>query len=200
MDEQAIAGGFDYQGANNGTVLLDAQNALLADGVIIGPMACPSSSFPELWPIGGMQIMMPSFVGIAGSTNGNGFPETRVATCCIPNYGGQISAGGMLIPNQEVHLKQVFDGLSKTLMVGECSDMAVDSTGILRRIDGGFPNGWITGTTATGTPPNYNSGFAPPSWNVTTVKYPPNMPTTLNPGSIRTGGPIILCCPSIQVA
>jgi type II secretory pathway pseudopilin PulG len=182
LDEQRLADGFDYQGANNGTVLLDAQNASLVDSVIIGPMACPSCSFAELYPIGGMQIMMPSYVGIAGSTNDNGFPENRVATCCIPGYGGQISAGGLLIPNQAVSFKKVFDGLSKTLMVGECSDTAVDSAGVLRRIDGGFPNGWITGTTATGTPPNYNTGFAPPSWNVITIKYQPNMRSYTQPG------------------
>ena len=182
LDEEALATGFDFLGANNGTVLFDAQNAALVNGIIITSMYCPSSSLAELYPIGGMQIMMPSYVGIAGSTNDNGFPETRVSTCCVPNYGGQISAGGLLIPNQAICLKTAVDGLSKTLLVGECSDMAIDSTGILRRVDGGFPNGWITGTTATGTPPNYNSGFAPPSWNVTTIKYPPNMRDYTQPG------------------
>jgi prepilin-type N-terminal cleavage/methylation domain-containing protein len=182
LDEEALATGFDFLGTNNGTVFFDAQNALLVKNVTINVMACPSSSFPALYPVGGLQIMMPSYVGIAGSTNDNGFRESRVTTCCVPNYGGEISAGGLLVPNQAVCLRSVLDGLSKTLLVGECSDMAIDSTGVFRRVDGGFPNGWITGTTAMGTPPNYNSGFAPPSWNLTTIKYPPNMRDYTQPG------------------
>jgi prepilin-type N-terminal cleavage/methylation domain-containing protein len=182
LDQQPLADAFDYQSAGNGWVFLDAQNALLANGVVIDAMACPSSSFSELYPIGNISIMMPSYVGIAGSTADNGFPESRVATCCIPDNRGQISAGGLLIPNQTVYARRAFDGLSKTLLVGECSDMSVDLQGVSRRIDGGFPNGWITGTTATGTPPNYNAGFAPPSWNITTIKYPPNTRSYPLPG------------------
>jgi prepilin-type processing-associated H-X9-DG protein len=74
-----------------------------------------------------------------------------------------------------VRAKKVTDGLSHTLVVGECSARALSATHGESRIDGAFPNGWITGTTATGTPPTYHSGIAPPSWNITTMRYPINL-------------------------
>ena len=47
LGEEPLAAGFDYQGAGNGSIFFDAQNASLVDSVVIGSMACPSSSFAE---------------------------------------------------------------------------------------------------------------------------------------------------------
>ncbi len=188
LEESVILGRFDFVSANNGSTLLNAQNGLLANRVVIEPLLCPSSPLPRFWPIGSIEIMMPSCVGISGSSSHNGFRESRVSPCCVPSSNGEISAGGMLIPNEVVRIRQVTDGVAHTLAVGECSDYAVDSAGTQRRIDGGFPNGWITGTSAPGTPPNYGTTFAPPSWNLTTVRYPPNMRDYNQPGVHQNRG------------
>jgi hypothetical protein len=113
---------------------------------------------------------MPHYVGIAGVTNDDGFPESRVSSCCVPATG-HVSAGGMLIPIAAISIRRVLDGTSKTIIVGETSNFAIDSMGKTRHLDGGYPNGWMTGTTASGTPPNYNSSFSPPCWNITTIRY-----------------------------
>ena len=183
LEETAVFERFDLKGAHNGSAILNPTNGQLVNGLLISVMACPSSLIPTLGPAGSYKITMPSYVGISGSTDDAGFPEKRINTCCLPENKGEISAGGVLIPNRAVRLAEISDGLSNTLIVGECSDYAFGALGNTFRIDGGFPNGWITGTTAIGTPPNYHwSSFAPPSWNVTTIRYPINTRNYNQPG------------------
>jgi prepilin-type processing-associated H-X9-DG protein len=81
------------------------------------------------------------------------------------------------------------DGLSNTIAVGEASNYAIDSAGNRKDIDGSFPVGWITGTTASGTPPNYNPGFSPTCWNITTIRYAPNSRDYNRPGIRDNHGP-----------
>lgn len=174
FEETALYSQFDMQDPHSGSPLLSPENGRLVDGVNISIMFCPSSPLERLKIVGAYRLMMPSYVGISGATSFGGFPETRVATCCLPRLDGQISAGGTLIPNSPVRLGQILDGASHTLVVSEASDFALGLNGRTYRIDGANPNGWITGTTALGTPPDYNPGFAPPSWNIVTVEYAPN--------------------------
>jgi prepilin-type N-terminal cleavage/methylation domain-containing protein/prepilin-type processing-associated H-X9-DG protein len=179
----------DVTGLNSGNVAFNPQNGRVINGVIIEVMACPSSEIPVLWPTGAVQIMMPSYVGISGATSHDNFPEKRVSDCCVNDFNqGQISAGGLLIPNRPVRLKQILDGLSSTLAVAECSDFAIDKKGNLKRIDGSLPVGWLTGTAARGVPPDYTQTFAPPSYNITTVRYPPNLRNFDRPGISRDHG------------
>jgi prepilin-type N-terminal cleavage/methylation domain-containing protein/prepilin-type processing-associated H-X9-DG protein len=182
LDLGTIVSQLDQKSPHNGWPLLHPLNGKLLSGITIPTMACPSSSLDLLWPVGAAEVMMPSYVGIAGSSSDQGFPEVRVSKCCLPEDKGEISSGGILVPNQAIGSRQVTDGLSNTIAVGECSERIADATGRTYRIDGGFPNGWITGTTATGTPPRYNAGTAPPSWNITTVRYAPNMRDYDKPG------------------
>jgi hypothetical protein len=142
---------------------------------------CPSADLPEFWVVGQSLVACPSYVGIAGAANSPEFKELRVTPCCTIDFNsGEISGGGSLIPNRAVSLKEVTDGLSKTLVVGESSTTVFTKSGTAHRIDGAFPMGWITGTSAVGTPPDYRFGIAgksisPSSWNITTIRYPPNV-------------------------
>ena len=174
LEESAVMDQFDSSGPHCGSVWLHPTNGRLVDELRIEILACPSSSLPPLKRVNSFQLMMPSYVGIAGAARDDDFSETRVSACCLPENRGEISAGGVLIPNRAVRLRQVVDGTSKTLAVGEASDSIQGSDGKEYRIDGGFPMGWIAGTTATGTPPDYNIGFSPPSWNITTLRYGQN--------------------------
>ena len=167
---------------NSGFLILHPHNSNAVHNVLLPPALCPSSLIPQLKTVGSAQVMMPSYVGISGSTGFDGFEETRINICCAPQNNGEISGGGTLIPNQAVRIKQVSDGVSKTIAVGESSDFTFNSQGIIYRIDGGHTNGWLTGTKAYGTPPNYRvapdpslpPSSNPPSWNIVTVRYPLN--------------------------
>jgi prepilin-type N-terminal cleavage/methylation domain-containing protein/prepilin-type processing-associated H-X9-DG protein len=176
LEETAIYCKLDRKGSSAGMILFNAQNAAAVDKLIINAMYCPSSPFEPLRNVGTIQVMMPSYVGISGASSHDAFVESRVSSCCLPKNKGEISGGGLLVPNRAIRLRQIDDGLSNTLVVGECSDYAWNSQGTALRIDGGYPNGWLTGTSVLGTPPHYHpSELAPPSWNITTIRYAPNM-------------------------
>jgi prepilin-type processing-associated H-X9-DG protein len=120
---------------------------------------------------GGFQIAAPSYAGISGATNEDGFSEWRVSRCCRSE--GQISGGGVLVSNALVYPRRITDGLSNTLLVGEQSNYCYTVAGAAKRTAAAFVNGWLTGTRALGVPPDYGDWLMP-SYNLTTVRYPLN--------------------------
>ena len=187
LEQSEIHSQFDFDGAHNGWVLLNPRNGQLIDGVRIDAMICPSSPLDTLMNVGSFQVMMPSYVGVSGATSDESFPESRQNRCCFPLMDGLTSSGGVLISNRQVNLKEVTDGLSHTIVVGEASDVTYNSYGNAIRIDGGFRSGWILGTTTVGTPPKQ---LAPtPSWNIVSVRYPVNSREYELPGVNSDHGP-----------
>jgi type II secretory pathway pseudopilin PulG len=165
----------------------------LVDGIVIDVMLCPSSPLPPLYPVLGSQVLMPHYVGIAGASAAGGFPESRINACCVPDLNsGDIAAGGVLVPNKIIFTKAITDGLSKTLAIGECSDY-INAPTWKARVDGGIPNGWLAGAADSGTPPRYGvigSKSSPrQAWNITTIRYPPNMRDYTQPGIKDDHGP-----------
>jgi prepilin-type N-terminal cleavage/methylation domain-containing protein len=190
LEQGAVARKFDTKVANNGFLPASPANAALVDGLVLPSLHCSSSPIEPLQASNGYRTMMPSYVGIAGASAQDGYSEGRVSACCTgdPNPG-EISAGGVLITNSSVALRKIRDGVSNTMAVGESSDVVVDATGGQRRIDGGYSMGWVTGTLASGTPPKYNTGFAPASFNITTVRYPIGTRQFELPGIHESHGP-----------
>ncbi|MGE4003734.1 MAG: DUF1559 domain-containing protein [Planctomycetaceae bacterium] len=186
IEQQALYDGFDMNASANGFPTLPppfgSTNGALCNGVILSVMRCPSSDLPKTRRTSGAnptEQMQPSYVGIAGATSHDGFPAKRISPCCIPN-DGEISGDGILIPNASVQFRDITDGTSNVMCVGEASHEAQHSVSrAWKRVDGGFPHGWIAGTTGIGTPPMYVNPFGaflprPPAYNLTTVRYPPN--------------------------
>ncbi|WP_254506819.1 DUF1559 domain-containing protein [Anatilimnocola floriformis] len=103
-------------------------------------MLCPSSPLPKMeTPTGGRPLVVPSYVGIQGATNGGtrgtevDFTEDRTSP---GPCSGTLSQGGLLTINIAVKLSEATDGTSNCLIVGEESDFFYDSTGARLRIDG----------------------------------------------------------------
>lgn len=189
LEQQSLYEKLDRIGANSGSVLLNKSNGVAIDGVVIRTLICPSSPLSATLAVGGFQVMMPSYVGISGAASSATFLESRVNRCCLPGNNGEISGGGYLIPNQAVRLNEIADGLSHSVVVGECSDFIYDQAGLPYRIDGGHKAGWIMGTPTTGTPPRYSTSMPLPAYNITTVRYSPNSESYNRPGIYSDHGP-----------
>lgn len=180
IDQANLSNQFDHHSANNGLPFsAGASNSSLTDGVVIESLRCSSSPLPATHTFGTTQQMQASYVGISGATNHDSFPANTVSNCCVPPFplNGQISADGILVPNRSIRASDIIDGSSNVIIVGEASNYLTDKDGNQQRIDGSFPNSWITGTSATGAPPNYQGFsplFPPPAYNITTIRYVPN--------------------------
>ena len=187
IEQVEVFSRFDTKSINNGFALANVKNAQLADGLEIDLMFCPSSPLEHFEFVGSIRMAIPAYVGVAGAGNDENFHESRVNVCCETLRKGEISGGGVLIPNTPVKLQEVTDGVAYTLALGETSDVAYNALGQARRVEGGYQLGWIAGTNVLGTPPNYAQPHD--AYNITTVLYPPNETNYELAGIDRDHGP-----------
>ncbi|MFO0872286.1 MAG: DUF1559 domain-containing protein [Pirellulales bacterium] len=194
-EQQTVFDRFDHNSNNNGWSHQNANNAVLVTNLRLNWMLCPSSPLPVFWDTGTngtptVQQCMPSYVGIAGAVTGNGFTETRIragATCCGgSNNNGYISSGGMLVPNQSLNFAHCTDGTANVVVIGESSNFALENNVTKRRVDGGYPHGWMMGVGTGGTDAGYGGER---TFNLTTINYPINYKVFGSPGIGDNHGP-----------
>ena len=105
--------------------------------------------------------------------------------------GGIVTSSGMLPPCEHVRLADCLDGTSNTMIVGEQSDWLLDQNQAKSQkyhgdagwtVGGTGPGGgWLSGTTRVDPVPKLSTPGGPPAawgadcWNITTVRYPPNL-------------------------
>lgn len=180
-------------------------------------LLCPSSSLPksaytvphDTTPGSSGRIVQSShYVAIAGASNGNGttsgglipgFAETRFNSNFGNNgaaTGAVLAAGGVLYPNGErpskgirSTLRQITDGSSKTMMLGEQSDFYEDTSGTKKNWAIGGWHGWFIGqkTASNDTPPDLGSIGDKRMWNITTIRYSVNQKTGWPGGTLGVG-------------
>jgi prepilin-type N-terminal cleavage/methylation domain-containing protein/prepilin-type processing-associated H-X9-DG protein len=205
VKDPLAAGG---SGSNNAT------NApLFAQRGAISILLCPSSLCPPVTTVAHTQvnrnlvgICIPSYAGISGADMGyyeggelSFKPPTINGTVFDAEYGS-VSKNGVLVPCMRVSMKDITDGTSTTICVGEQSDWGyrLDASGNRQQFDIRSSNGvgCFLGTTMCGY---YQSGtqtiFEEPSYqssvqidwqamhhfttspSLTTVKWPLNYKT-----------------------
>ena len=161
--------GTNPQGVAPGNVY----NGRLLAGLFPPMLVCPSSPLPN-WmltagdPPGQAGILAPCYAAIAGAVD-NPSTVNMDSNTDANNTVGLVSAGGVLINRRSLLPRDVYDGLSNTILVGEQSDWCVDRLG--QQYDGrsnqlhGFPMG-------PGASPSDLRFF-----NGTSVRYPINTRT-----------------------
>jgi prepilin-type N-terminal cleavage/methylation domain-containing protein len=172
-DQLTIGGGTGYGNAANGPFYT---------GHMIPVYRCPSSPLPELTTSGvpgSGNLMLPTYVGIAGAVNGliPGYTESRnkpaggAANCCS---GGILSNGGGMPPNLKQTFAHLTDGNSNVMMASEHGDFLViqNSTKVAWTAAG--PHGWTIGWGNTMTNMVGAGGGDNRAFNLTTVRHPIN--------------------------
>jgi len=179
INSQATVGGFSSRREDNGTYGYGTgPNALLADKQVPG-WNCPSSrlntkaSGQSPTYNNAEKGQTHDYVGIAGASPQPG--GAAGACSAVTGYGGIICENGMLYPNFVTRMRDVTDGTSLTMIVGEQSGVVGNQD-----IRASYHGGWAGFTTA-GRP----SAMTGSPWGagVTTVRYPINADLTICNGT-----------------
>jgi prepilin-type processing-associated H-X9-DG protein len=140
-------------------------NGLAVNGYVPGYMHCPSSPLPVNIVLPNPQqitatsvtVPTPTYVAISGTVpditaiplvydwqtnwqpnvpNATNPPQGATPRCtqqAIPE--GTVGGNGVFPPNQWITIKQILDGASNTILVGEQSDFGIDATNENRQVD-----------------------------------------------------------------
>ena len=134
VEQAGITDSFDYEGIHSnwrntvGWVGSDgtggnSYNREQLAGKYFPFMYCPSSTLPP-FVLGSYKCVSATYTGIAGATD----HSTARDRAGQESYG-RISSGGALIMHERVSLRDISDGTSKTIIVGEQSGWCINSEG-----------------------------------------------------------------------
>jgi prepilin-type N-terminal cleavage/methylation domain-containing protein len=159
-------------------------------------MVCPSTPLATMVNAGqnNFEINRPSYTGILGATNGNGFvnksgEQRQCCDCCSSIIAqGLISAGGPLSPLESRSFASITDGTSNTMIISECSDFVLDSAGVNKNQTVNSVHGWMMGTPTTQKITAATNNYAR-VFNSTTIRYPPNSVSVAMQGCGANDGP-----------
>lgn len=208
LEQSVIYDKFNFTAAHSG-LGGGGNSSLLRSTGSIPVMFCPSSIMAQ--PDGASSTWgwqkRATYIGISGGSSTAGFTETRAITtannCCSDsgNSADGIQAiGGVLIPNGVIKIRDITDGTSNTIVVGEASGSLITSnpsvtaflspivphvvSGNRITIGGSGYHSWIMGV--VGSDQKLSNARA---LNLTTVHYPPNTVNYDQPGINVGWGP-----------
>lgn len=133
-------------------------------------LRCPSDPRPEMGFTGlstscGTETTMPSYVGISGATDQNGGFGYTVTEDRNNGGNGWCSSSGVLPPGQAVRIRDITDGTTNTIAIGEHSTWVMDGTN--RRSLTGY-HGWMMGKSQ---PTNSGVNYTDRHFNIVTLRY-----------------------------
>jgi prepilin-type N-terminal cleavage/methylation domain-containing protein/prepilin-type processing-associated H-X9-DG protein len=162
---------FDKWQFHSSSGAFNTNNNTVATGVSIKVFFCPSSPLKKGPPNRQTGSTFASYVGVSGTDNGiiTGYTETRINS---HPCGGNISGGGVLIPNGQLKFSDITDGTSNTIAISEQSNFLIDTAGAKQEWRASQTWGWYLGVKAVGVPPNFdNLGSDNRQPNMTTIRY-----------------------------
>jgi prepilin-type N-terminal cleavage/methylation domain-containing protein len=154
------------------------QTALI-DGKRIAVALCPSSPLPErtIGHNGGSTeaVALAHYTGISGAYPD---PTGRVATATMYS-DGMFTTGGVLFFNSRISIRDITDGTTNTMLVGEQSDFLIDPSGGKVSNISSYPHGmWMGSPGGTERP-----------FNTTTVRFTPGYKISEAIGNDKDGCP-----------
>ncbi len=194
LEQSTVYNQITFSGAHHGwTCCGDAAgtaNGAVMRQATITVAICPSSPMPAKRDTGGGPTTITQYHGISGATDGNGFtnPSNGLANCCGCCGGqqatGKIAGTGALVVGRSIGLKDMTDGTTNQMVVGEASDYiwsAAQSAGGTKTVTVNGAHGIMMGspnvTTVEAAGPS--AMFERP-FNLKTVRYAPNAPAINN--------------------
>lgn len=177
-------------------------NPVRLNGLRISTFRCPSSPLEEFV---GNDGMVASYVGIAGAVEATGrFVPQRQRLCCSccghPGGSGGVdpalgmhSGNGLLVggTNGEMKFKDVTDGTSNVMIIGEHSDWMIGANGV-KVGTGSSQHGWAMGSGNNHritTVETAGGGWDGRWFNLTSIRYPIGTRTYALPGIHVNQGP-----------
>jgi prepilin-type N-terminal cleavage/methylation domain-containing protein len=176
--------GWAYNGYAPGNL-----NGSVWHNVSIPTLICPSNPMDSMVAAGSYTIVRPSYTGIAGAADGDGFTNkpynwAKCCDCCnavISN--GILSGGGMLPGAMYLSFGNCTDGSANTMMVSECSNYIYNDAYTQKNMRVNSVHGFLMGfqwnrsveqVVRDSWGGNPNGGTAPRLFNSTAIRYAPN--------------------------
>lgn len=153
-------------GANFANPTANTFNGTLVGGKTLNNIyTCPSSPLPHfgltfVTPPGPIGVISPMYTAISGAVD----HPTAVSATVLGQPAGIRSLGGALIPKRSIRIKEITDGTSNTLLVGEQSDYCIESNGANQDCRSDWGHGFTMGAGAAGEESTW-------SFNYTAVRY-----------------------------
>lgn len=188
LEQAALYNKMDLEIANAG--YNNAANMAALSGNPLPVAVCPSYAGKVRGSLANANDAKSTYAGISGAMlDTPDFTETRLDACCeccnntaTPQGSGFFSSGGMLIPNAVVQMREITDGSSNVIMVGEIGSRmtttittytspAIEGQNVPMTAAGNY-HGFLMGTDVLTTIPSGASRRR--IWNLTTIRYSPN--------------------------
>jgi prepilin-type N-terminal cleavage/methylation domain-containing protein len=178
IDQAPLASKLTCEGSHpgslaNSNVNFDghAKNGPVVNGVRIPVMLCPSSVVPGVRKTGyEYSITCPTYVGISGASNDTTFTANSSSREWVGYQSGIMAVGGVLLPLFPVQMRDLTDGSSNTMVVGEQSAYGYSATGAQQILNS--YHGFMCGADHTDYPVTRRA------FNVTTIRYAINTVST----------------------
>lgn len=144
---------------------------------------CPSSAAKRMQlrtDVAGVLFSSISYIGISGApTSATSATDPTGQGRCISGSHGYACANGTILPNRVTKFRDLTDGLSNTVVVGESSSWGKTAAGAITEIRSSSEWGGWGGVGADQTPPTNGTGsyvWSGTPWcrNITSVRYPIN--------------------------